>query len=67
MSEIITFGKYKSHCIETVPDRYLEWLINNFGINKWSHLAKLELDRRDKLGIYVEDFDYEAFLDWRDV
>lgn len=67
MSELLTFGKYNGHCIETVPDRYLDWIIETFNICKWSYLAKLELDRRDKLGIYIEDFDYEAYLDWKDI
>lgn len=67
MSELLTFGKYNRYCIETVPDRYLEWIIETFDIGKWSYLAKLELDRRDKLGIYIEDTDYEDYLDWRDV
>ncbi len=54
---VMPFGKYKDYDIETVPNSYLEWLLEQEWVEeKYSHLIDVieeELETRKRSYIYI--------------
>jgi DNA repair protein RadD len=44
--EVVPFGKYKGHAIDTVPVSYLEWCVKNFSDGEWKSVFQKELMNR---------------------
>lgn len=44
--DVVPFGKYKGHAIDTIPTEYLEWCAKNFSDGEWKTVFQNELANR---------------------